>query len=458
MSLLYAAIAAPVAGAVLASAVGSQSVRRALRLLFGAAAVVLAGMALPDLDRLSAIFVIAVSVIAFFALLFSVSIFPAIERPGAHWASRPAYFMLLGAFWSSMLLCVTSPSFVGVWIGISATTLTTTFLVSFSGGKTALEAAWKYLILCSFGIAIALLGILLLARAGMDAGLSPQFGLSWQAIAAHAGSMPVPLFKVGTLLMTLGFATKAGLVPMHAWLPDAHSKAPAPISALLSGLLVSCALYAIMRVQSVTVGPAGDLLDASLLMLGSLSVIVATLLMLTQRDVKRFLSYSTVEHSGLVALALGIHTPLAAFAALYHTINHAFSKSSAFFAIGAVQRAHGTTSAGSLKGLWREGSGKLFLASLIALAGLPPFGMFFSELLIAIAAVQAHRWGVLAIALIGLLLGFAALARLAIETASGHGARDPALRSPRLAMAAVGGVAAIALLCSFVPFTRLPLP
>ncbi len=457
MNVILIAIIAPLLGAILASGVNAQRIRRILRILFGATAVAFAVASLPQLDRLSGVFVVLISFVSFFALLFSVSIFPKIDLPDAHWASRPAYFILFGAFWSSMLFAVTAQSFAGVWIGISATTLATTFLVGFSGGKTALEAAWKYLILCSFGIAIALLGTLLLGRAAMEGGIPPDLALVWSALASHGNALPQPLFRVGIMLMTLGFATKAGLVPMHAWLPDAHSKAPAPVSALLSGLLVSCALYAIMRVQSVTTGQAGALLDTTLLVLGSLSVIVASLLMLAQRDVKRFLSYSTVEHSGLVAIALGLHTPLAAFAALYHTINHALSKSAAFLAVGAVQYAHGTTTIGSLKGLWHEGRGRLFLASLVALAGLPPFGMFVSELLIVIAAIQARQWIVLVIALVGLLLGFIALARLAIDTESG-GETLAQKRSPRLALTAVGSVAVAALLASLVPFVRLPLP
>lgn len=456
MNALAFAIAAPLFGGLLASTVRALQVRRALRVLFGAIAVAAALNALPLLDRLSGIFLLLVSIVSFFALLFSVSIFPKIDLPDAHWASRPAYFVLLGAFWSSMLLAVTATTFIGLWIGISATTLATTFLVGFSGGKTALEAAWKYLILCSFGIAIALIGILLLGRAGLQAGLSSQLALSWTALRSVV--LPAPLFKIGILLMGLGFATKAGLVPMHAWLPDAHSKAPAAISALLSGLLVSCSLYALIRVQSVASGPALASLDGTYFVLGSLSVIVAALLMLVQRDVKRFLSYSSVEHSGLVALALAMHTPLAAFAALYHVISHAFSKASAFLSIGIVQYAHRTTDVSELAALWNEGRGKLFLASLVALAGLPPFGLFFSELLIVVAAVQARQWIALSIAIAGLLLGFAALARLAIETESGHRIDGKKKASPRLALTAAGSVAFAALLCSLIPFVRVPLP
>ncbi len=458
MIMLVVAVSAPTLGAILASLVSSLQPRRALRAFFGLVAVGAAILALPHLDRLAQLFAVMVSVLSYCALLFSISIFPKTDMPDARWATRPAYFILLGLFWSSMLVAVSATSFVGIWIGISATTLATTFLVGFSGGKTALEAAWKYLILCSFGIAFALLGMLLLGRAAMEAGVPANSALTWAALAPRAASLPAPLVTVAVLVMALGFATKAGLVPMHAWLPDAHSKAPAAISALLSGLLVSCALYAIVRVQSVTTGSVAHAFDSLLLILGSLSVLGATTLMPAQRDVKRLLSYSSIEHSGFVALALGLHTPLALFAALFHLVNHAFSKSSAFLATGVIQYARGTTSIGGLKGLWNEGRGRLFLASLVALAGLPPFGMFFSELLIVIAIVQAHAWLVLAVALVAMFVGFAALARAAIETEAGNTAIREGRPSPRLALSVVTLVALGAIACAFIPVAWAAFP
>ena len=440
MNVTYAAVASPLLGAAVASLANQRRVRLPLRLGFGLISVAIALWTLPQVDRLQQIFIILISIVSFLALLFSVSIFPKIELADAHWASRPAYFMLLGAFWSSMLLVVYATTFTGVWIGISATTLATTFLVGFSGGKTALEAAWKYLILCSFGIAIALLGMLLVGRAALEGGIESSQALAWSALIAHSAAFPIPLLRTGLLLMTLGFATKAGLVPMHAWLPDAHSRAPAPISALLSGLLVSCSLYAIIRVQSATPQAIGHSVDGALLVLGSLSVLLASFLMLAQRDVKRFLSYSTVEHSGLVAVALGIHTPLAIFAAIYHIVNHAFAKTSAFMSIGVVQYARNNRN--------------MFVASLVSLAAMPPFGMFFSELLIAIAAVQARQWAVLAIATSALLIGFAALARLALETCAQeeHNGQRPA--APHMALAATTCAMIAGILCSFAPYIR----
>jgi len=452
--MIALAVAAPVAGATLATAVRYRPVRRLLRVAFSVIAVVLALMALPEIDRLSGLFVVIISVLSLMATMYSLSIFPSSQYETDHWAGRPVYCILLGAFSTSMLAAVVSTTFIGLWIGISATTLATTFLVGFSGGKASLEAAWKYLVLCSFGIAIALIGILLLGRAGMTANIPAAAALSWDTLAAHAGGQLSPaLTRVALLLMLLGFGTKAGLVPMHSWLPDAHSKAPAPISALLSGLLVSCALYAIVRVQHVAAATSPTLFDNVLLCVGSLSILVAAPLMLVQRDIKRLLSYSTVEHAGLVAIALGLGTPLGAFAAMYHIVNHAFTKSLAFFAVGIVQHERSTTTIGKLHGLWHDPSGKLLLAALVALMGLPPFGIFLSELLIILAAASAHQWVVLTCALVGLLIAFIALARLAIETESGDRvARTPGERWPILAFASVGGTVIAAVLLVLVPF------
>ena len=385
-------------------------------------------------------------------MLFSISVFPPLDSETIPWSSRRAYFVLLGAFWSSMLLAVTGTSFIVLWIGISATTLATTFLVGFSGGKAALEAAWKYLMLCSFGIAIALVGLFLLGHGAIEAGLKPAAALSWTALATYGANLPPDLTRVALLLMLLGFGTKAGLVPMHSWLPDAHSKAPAPISALLSGLLVSCALYAIVRVQHVAAVTASLLFNDVLLWLGSASVLIAATLMLAQRDIKRLLSYSTVEHAGLVAIGLGVGTPLGAFAAMLHILTHAFTKSLAFLAVGVVQQVRGTTTIGKLHGLWHQSGGKFLLVALIGLMGLPPFGICVSEFLILLAAASAHRWGVLACASIGLLVAFVALVRLAIDTESGAPSKAADRREPLAPLLLLGCVAAVALALGIVPF------
>jgi len=460
-----AVVAAPLLAALLPSALPPGSVRRLLRIGLAAIAALLPLTLFAQLDRLSLTFAALISLLAFLAVTFSTGrgFFSRLNGDvvghpddAPAWSRVSIYFALLGAFWSAMLLVVTANSFVVLWLGISATTLATAFLVAFAGESPALEAAWKYLILCSVGLGFALIGMLLVAHLTLAAGLAPAASLRWDAIARHAPIAAGAPARIAIALMVIGFATKAGLVPMHAWLPDAHSKAPAPVSGLLSGVLVSCALYALFRTLAIagTLG-AGAFAHATLLGLGALSIVVASALMLVQTDLKRLLAYSTVEHAGIVALALGFGTPLGDIAALLHVLSHGTAKAAAFFAVGLVQRDVGTTAIGGLHGLWRRGTaGRLLLGALVALTGLPPFGVFAGELLVIIAGVAAHAWVPLAVAVVGIGLGFAALARVAIGIESGA----PAQRAPRAissglrhassgaaAVALAGAVAAIAL-------------
>lgn len=420
-------ISAPLAFALIARLVPQRAARRVVRLLLALVAALPPAAAAGSLGGLSLVFTALVSLVGLLATLFSAAIFADDSASGlAAWSSKPVYFVLLGAFWSAMLLVVLAGNFAVLWLGISLTTLATAFLVGYSGEPAALEAAWKYLILCSVGIAFALLGIVMLAHVSIADGLAPAAALSWAAIAAHGPANSGLLARLAVALMIVGFATKAGLVPMHAWLPDAHSKAPAPISGLLSGVLVSCALYAIMRTLGVASAlGVGGFASGLLAWLGAVSIVVAGVLMLTQTDLKRLLAYSTVEHAGVVALALGFGGPLGWFAALFHVVVHAFAKSSAFFCAGIVQNERGSTELRRLRGLWNaSASGRILLGSLGALSGMPPFGLFVSELLVIYAGVVARSWIPLAIGIVGLVLAFAAIARAAIEIESGAAPSD----------------------------------
>lgn len=415
------AVAAPSVAALVPLFIRATALRRDVRMCAAVLAAAAAFAAVPSLDPLARIFLAIVSILGAAATIFSADAFSgAFENGGAAWSRKPVYFVLLGLFWSAMLVVVLATTFSALWLGISATTLATAFLVGFGGEAAALEAAWKYLVLCSVGIAFALLGIQLLAHASMAAGIDPGSALAWNAIAAHPAAAGSPMIRVAIVLMLVGFATKAGLVPMHAWLPDAHSKAPAPVSGLLSGVLVSCALYALIRTLGVADAlGTGGLARETLLVLGALSTITAGALMLIQRDLKRFLAYSTIEHAGIVALALGFGGPLGTFAALLHLGGHAFAKASAFFFAGVLQRRHGTTEIAALGGLWSDGiAGRSLLGALTALAGLPPFSLCVSELLVVFAGVAAHQWLALALGSAGMLCGFAALARTAIALES----------------------------------------
>ena len=462
-------IAAPFAAALVSLVAPLGQPRRWAR-IGTAALVALAPLAIVDrVDPLSRLFVAIVSVVSFLATAFSAGGATWERRVGdlvgdpeeaAAWSRVSVYYTLLGAFWSAMLLTVLAGNFTLLWLGISATTLATAFLVGFAGEAASLEAAWKYLVLCSVGIAFALLGILIIAHVSLAAGLDPAHALAWDAIVRLPAAHTTALARLGIVLMLIGFATKAGLVPMHSWLPDAHSKAPAPVSGLLSGVLVSCALYAVVRTLSIA-GPlgAGTIAHDMLLWLGALSTFGAGALMLAQRDLKRMLAYSTIEHAGIVALALGFGGTLGELAALAHVVMHAFAKSAAFFATGLVQRERHTTRIGELRGLWRIGPGRMLIGAMSAIAGLPPFGIFVSELLVVVAGIAAGRWVALVVGLLGMALAFAALTRAAIEMGSGEQKRAEPRVTGFTRTPASAGAAALALAGSLgaaiVPWTSL---
>jgi len=459
MSLSIAATLAPVVGALIASLVGKASIRRIARLAFALAAAGTSIAALGQLDALARIFAVLVAVLGAVATVYSAGAFaPQWESADVAWSKKASYFNLLGLFWSAMTLVVFSDNFLSLWIGIAITTLATTFLVGFAGDAASLEAAWKYLVLCSLGMSLALFGIILLGRAAIEAGIAPDSALAWSSLRAHGAGLDVALVRLAVAVATIGFATKAGLAPMHAWLPDAHSKAPAPISALLSGVLVSCALYAIMRLESVAaVTGSLDFARTLLLCLGAASTIVAGTLMLVQRELKRLLAYSTVEHVGIIALALGFGGPLGALAAIIHVSNHAFAKATGFLAAGALQSSNGTTKLSALTGLWQSRDGRSLVYAAAALAGLPPFGLFASELLMVLAGVAAHQWIALSFGVGGIALAFTALARATINAASGSASPSAAgsspHRTPLMVSSSVAATLALAAGASIVPWT-----
>lgn len=429
-------IVAPVAAALITMLFRPIEMRRNVRVALSTVAAFLPLLLVGRIAAPALLFAMLVSVLSYAATIFSTGVYTIDWGVGdVVWSRKSVYFALLGAFWSAMLLVVLSGTFSVMWLGIALTTVATTFLVGFSGERDALEAAWKYLVLCSVGLAIALFGILAWGGAGSNANLE----------------------RIGIALMLLGFATKAGLVPMHAWLPDAHSKAPAPISSLLSGVLVTCSLYALMRVSGAAEAAGqGPFARWILLVSGTCSVSVAGILMLVQTDLKRLLAYSTVEHAGIVAVAVGFGGPVGMLAAVVHALNHAVTKSGAFLAAGAVQQAKDTTSLAELHGLWSTGSyGRLLVSAMAGLCGVPPFGLVVSELLVVAAGIAAHQWAALAVGIAGMVLGFVALARAAIEIASERRAapNNPVRAVARRSIGASAAVLVGAFALAWIPWT-----
>ncbi|HQZ84228.1 MAG TPA: proton-conducting transporter membrane subunit [Actinomycetota bacterium] len=336
----------------------------------------------------------------------------------ASWAGFGAgrdwtYGSLVGLFLGAMSLAVLTDNLGVLLVAIEATTVATAFLVGHEGSRRSLEAAWKYVILGSAGIALAFLGVVLLYTATLAA---EQPTLSWAALASgQVTGLDPSLMRLAGGLMVLGFATKVGLAPMHSWLPDAHSQAPAPVSGLMSGVLLSVAFYAILRVQAVVdevVGP--QFLRGILIAAGLASLAVAGLLLIRQRDLKRMLAYSSVEHMGIVALAAAIGGPVAITAALLHVLGHGLVKSSLFVVSGRILVAEGTASIPAIRRLAsrRPDLASPLIVGLVALLGLPPFSLFFTEVAIAFAGVEAGLGWVVAVAVLLLLVVFAAIVRL----------------------------------------------
>ncbi len=318
---------------------------------------------------------------------------------------------LVCAFLAAMSLAVLSDNLGVMWVAVEATTIATAFLVGHAGNRGATEAAWKYVVLGSVGVAIAFLGIVFL-YASSRVGGAPS--LSWVALTSGGLTLSPHLARAGVALAVLGFATKAGLAPMHSWLPDAHSQAPAPVSGLMSGVLLSVAMYAILRIQAVSAAHIGvGLVNGLLVALGLLSLAFASLLTLTQRDFKRLLAYSSVEHMGVIALGVGSGTSLGLAAALLHILGHGVVKAAMFVVAGRVRDVTGTSRISGVTGLLtsRPDLGWPFLAGSAALLGFPPHLTFFTEVAILVALTQAGLWWAAAGAAVLLLVTFVGITR-----------------------------------------------
>lgn len=298
-----------------------------------------------------------------------------------------------------------------IWVCVEATTMVSALLIGFEHHRTALEAAWKYIILCTVGLSFSLLGLILLVFAAEVSGAVPT--LDPVGLAVLAPQLPPALLKVAFLLILVGFGTKAGFAPLHSWLPDAHSQAPAPTSALLSAVLLNCSVYAIIRAAGVmSAAGLGAEVRSGMLLFGFVSVAIAALFLLVQNDLKRMLAYSSIEHIGLISLGIGIGTPVSVFAALVHATTHSLSKALAFLSAGEmVQVAHSHDMNRMLGMLRRRPAAATgFSLAMTGLAGLPPWPIFATELLLVWAALDAGRIGLamslvilLAIAFTGLL-------------------------------------------------------
>jgi hydrogenase-4 component F len=354
-----------------------------------------------------------------------------------HGTIAGGYDSLLCVFLATMSLAVVSDNIGVMWASVEATTIATAFLVGHHRTKKSLEAAWKYVILGSVGVAIALLGIVLIYAASAGAG---EPTLSWLSLTQTTLPLDPALIRAGGALAVLGFATKAGLAPMHSWLPDAHSQAPAPVSGLMSGVLLSVALYAILRIQAVTnlvIDP--DFLRIMLSAGAILSLAVAAALLIRQRDYKRMLAYSSIEHMGVMALGAAVGAQ-AIPAVLLYILGHGLIKATLFVLSGRMLAVEGTPIIAEVRGLLarRPGLAVPWLIGMVALVGLPPFSIFFSEVNIMFAGWAEGMGATVGIALFLLLVIFASLVRLTVAmtlgaaTASHATPPDHSAHGPRL--------------------------
>jgi hydrogenase-4 component F len=346
-------------------------------------------------DALSAVTLLVIAFVSFTAALASVGYLREDMREmntaqGQALRQMKRYYMLFHLFAFSMLIVPVSNSLGVMWIAVEGTTLASLFLVSFYGTGESLEAAWKYVIIGSVGLALALFGTILTYYSAVQI-LGTSYDFNWSVLAPVVGHLNPNVMRLALLFIIVGYGTKAGLAPMHTWLPDAHSEAPSPISALLSGVLLNCAMYAILRYYALAVPSLGHVYPTMLLLtFGLLSLVIATLMMFQQRDYKRLLAYSSIEHMGIIALGVAFGGPLGLFGALLQIINHAVTKSMMFFASGQVLLKYKTKSIDRVSGIIKimPVTGTLLLVGGLALTGSPPFSVFISEFTILSAGFR----------------------------------------------------------------------
>ncbi len=331
------------------------------------------------------------------------------------------FFFLFDLYLAAMLAAVNVDNVAIMWIAVEGSTLSAALLIGFERKQAALEAGWKYVILSSVGIALALFGTILVYYSSEQVLGVTSEALRWSELYRVADALDPTAIKLAFVFVLVGYGTKAGVAPMHTWLPDAHAEAPTPVSAMLSANMLAVAVYAILRFKAVTDRTAGPSFSGKFMVgLGLLSVTIAAVFLLVQRDHKRLFAYSSIEHIGIALIGFGIGGA-GVFAALWHLLNHALAKSTAFYASGLVLLRHEHKMLDRVPGLLRQMplTGGAILVAGVALSGMPPFGLFASEVLIATGAYVAKpevAYGLLSL----LTLAFATLLYQVLRMALGE--------------------------------------
>ena len=364
------------------------------------------------IDDLNNVFIVLTTFIGFTTSAFSASyITHEVEIGRLTPTLLRFYHAMYQVLMFAMNLALVANNIGVMWVAIEVATLTTVLMVGIYRTHEALEAAWKYFILGSVGIALALFGTILVYMAAQPVIGEGLNAMVWTVLLQHAAQFDPALLNVAFVFLMLGYGTKVGLAPLHAWLPDAHAEGPTPISAVLSGLLLNVALYALLRFKMLLAGNPAALAPRPLMItMGLISLIFAAFMLYRRRDIKRMFAYSSIEHMGIIVFAFGMGGPLANFAGLLHMTMHSLTKSAIFFAVGHIAQVKGTQRIANMGGLTETNPvlGWGLILGVVAIAGLPPFGIFMSEFLLVSSTFAREPW--LAIALVfGILIALGAL-------------------------------------------------
>lgn len=363
-------------------------------------------------DDLNIVFIVLNTFVGFTTSVFSASyIGHELETGRLTPANLRFYHAMYQIMMFGMNLALIANNIGLMWVAIELATLATVVMVGLYRTHEALEAAWKYFILASVGIAFALFGTILVYMAAQPVVGEGLYGMTWTVLIAHVAAFDPALLNVAFVFLFLGYGTKVGLAPLHAWLPDAHAEGPTPISAVLSGLLLNVALYAILRFKMLMAANA-QAIDPGPLMVtvGLISLLFAAFMLYRRRDIKRLFAYSSIEHMGIIVFAFGMGGLLANFAGLLQMTMHSLTKAAIFFTVGQIAQVKGTQKIADIRGLTvtHPVLGWLLVLGVMAIAGLPPLGIFMSEFLIVSSTFARDPF--LALALVaGLLVAFGAL-------------------------------------------------
>lgn len=448
-SMLLALVACPLALSVIMAIIPKTASRVVFELChLVSAVVVLAGsvlVALPvftaggeiwaldpwfHVDALGALFVLVIGLIGFCIAVYSVGLVRQLTDDGKYGSSQvKQYYAFYSLFLFTMLLAATTNNIIIMWAAIEATTLASALLVALKNTHHALEATWKYIMVCTAGVAFGLFGTLLIYANAADVITDPHMAAFISGIMPEADKLDPAIVRLAFAFIVIGFGTKAEVFPMHTWMPDTLSQAPGSISALLSGVVLKCSMLIIIRfdmLASRAIG--GDFPHLLLLIVGVCSIVFSSFALFAQKDIKRKLAYSSCENAGVIMLCLGIGGPLGIAAALLHSMFHGLAKSLCFCLTENVEHAFGTRDLTQIKGIVERApiTAALMVVGFLALAGFPPFAMFISEFMTFVAAFAAGSpWWLVVIVALALTVAISGLTRVVIASVFGKTLHEP---------------------------------